>query len=277
MLVAALRREAAAGHGPLHRPVRPRVQGRDEGPARRREDAPSRRARRADRAEAGRSSPAAVPPTGGPRPAGPAAHAVRPARAVGHAVASFVLRGRGGSRENPDGTMTLVEHLYELRNRLAIALVAIARHHGLRLHLVRRADASGRPALGEVLKGPYCAIPAVVARRVHRRPQRVHAARHRPVRPVRAAPEGRHRRGRRARVPGLAVPDLGVHHPRPLRQGAQVRAHVRLRAPRCCSSRARCWPTSSSPRACRSCCRSGRTCRSPACPATPTSRSSSPC
>ena len=31
---------------------------------------------------------------------------------------------------------------------------------------------------------------------------------------------------------------------------------LRLAAPRCCSSRARCWPTSSSPRACRSCCRS---------------------
>ena len=34
----------------------------------------------------------------------------------------FVSKRR---RENPDGTMTLIEHLYELRNRLAISLVAV--------------------------------------------------------------------------------------------------------------------------------------------------------
>ena len=62
--------------------------------------------------------------------------------------------------------------------------------------------------------------------------------------------------GRRARLPDLALPDLGLHHPRPVRQGAQVRAARSSRAPRCCSSRARCSPTSSSRRACRSCCRS---------------------
>ena len=35
------------------------------------------------------------------------------------------LRPRERKPKSPDGTMTLVEHLYELRNRLAIALVAI--------------------------------------------------------------------------------------------------------------------------------------------------------
>jgi sec-independent protein translocase protein TatC len=55
--------------------------------------------------------------------------------------------------------MTLVEHLYELRTRLAIALVAIAITTVFG-YVWFGVPMFGAPSLGEVLKGPYCAIPA---------------------------------------------------------------------------------------------------------------------
>ena len=55
--------------------------------------------------------------------------------------------------------MTLVEHLYELRTRLAIALVAIAITTVFG-YIWFGVPMFGAPSLGEVLKGPYCAIPA---------------------------------------------------------------------------------------------------------------------
>jgi sec-independent protein translocase protein TatC len=69
------------------------------------------------------------------------------------------LRPRRRRRANPDGTMPLIEHLFELRNRLAIALVAIAVTtvfgyiwYGVGLF--------GAPSLGDLLKAPYCSLPA---------------------------------------------------------------------------------------------------------------------
>ena len=69
------------------------------------------------------------------------------------------LRPGRRRRENPDGTMTLVEHLFELRNRLGVALVAIAVTTVFG-YVWFGTGLLGVPSLGEILKAPYCSIPA---------------------------------------------------------------------------------------------------------------------
>jgi sec-independent protein translocase protein TatC len=55
--------------------------------------------------------------------------------------------------------MTLIEHLFELRNRLGIALVAIAVTTVFG-YIWFGVGLFGTPSLGEILKAPYCNIPA---------------------------------------------------------------------------------------------------------------------
>ena len=122
-----------------------------------------------DAARAKTTEPPALPPAGQPsepaaehpagRAAGPGGRGHHRHLPVAHPGVAFPLARRRRRRLNPDGTMTLIEHLYELRTRLAVSLVAIA-VTSIVGYIWFGVGFFGQPGLGELLKGPYCSLPA---------------------------------------------------------------------------------------------------------------------
>ena len=75
-----------------------------------------------------------------------------------HESKRSAMRSWRRRKNNPDGTMSLVEHINELRRRLAISLVAFAIATVIGFLWYQHSFA-GIPTLGEVLRGPYCSLP----------------------------------------------------------------------------------------------------------------------
>ncbi|MDT8912708.1 twin-arginine translocase subunit TatC [Amycolatopsis sp. PS_44_ISF1] len=68
-------------------------------------------------------------------------------------------RRRRSRRVNPDGTMTLIEHIYEFRRRLGFALLFIVLG-GIFGWIWFEQHLGPVPSLGNIMTQPYCAIPA---------------------------------------------------------------------------------------------------------------------
>ncbi|MEV7548045.1 twin-arginine translocase subunit TatC [Amycolatopsis sp. NPDC089917] len=67
-------------------------------------------------------------------------------------------RRKRSRRTNPDGTMTLIEHIYEFRRRLGFALLALVAG-GIIGFIWFQTRVGAIPSLGDIMTGPYCGIP----------------------------------------------------------------------------------------------------------------------
>ncbi|GHE82383.1 sec-independent protein translocase protein TatC [Amycolatopsis deserti] len=67
-------------------------------------------------------------------------------------------RRKRSRRLNPDGTMTLIEHIYEFRRRLGWALLAVLAG-GIFGFIWFNTRMGPVPSLGSIINDPYCAIP----------------------------------------------------------------------------------------------------------------------
>ena len=169
----------------------------------------------------GRSEPSARPP-----PDRSLAAAPRGTRMT------LLKRSSASKRRDDDGRMPLMEHIRELRNRLIKASSASSR--------APCSASSSSTRSGTSSRRPYCRLPQSQPAR----PGVVHAGGERRLRRVLRQPQGRADLRDRRVLPALAVPDLGVRHPRPVPARAALHPVLPRRSPCRCSSAARCSPTS---------------------------------
>nr|WP_116051828.1 twin-arginine translocase subunit TatC [Amycolatopsis palatopharyngis] len=69
------------------------------------------------------------------------------------------MRRQRNRRHNPDGTMTLIQHVYEFRRRLAYALLAVVLG-GIFGFIWFEVSVGPISSLGNLMTGPYCDLPS---------------------------------------------------------------------------------------------------------------------